>query len=473
MDQYLPKAKEFISFIDKSPSPFHAVAYFSDLLKKNGFVQLSEKQMWDVKPNGKYFFTRNQSMISAFMVGGKYKPGNGFNISAAHTDSPNFKVRPVSNVENVGYLQVGVETYGGGLWYTWFDRDLTVAGRVIVKVGNDQYESRLVHINKPILRIPTLAIHLDRSVNTDGFKYNTQNHLVPMIASKLSVPASAKPEDTSSTTNNSGAKHHPILLELLAKELGCAVSDIQNFDLSVVDTQPAAIGGGFDEFIFSPRCDNLVMSYCSVNGLLNVKESTLANEENVLAVVLYDNEEVGSSSPQGACAPLINDTISRVNTALFSEQFKSHELNNFIDLSLRNSFLISADMAHAVHPNYINNHEPLHRPALNKGPVIKYNANLRYATTCPTSFVILDICKKNNIPIQEFLVKNDSPCGSTIGPIISGTYGIKTVDIGNPQLSMHSIRETCGVADITHATNLIHKFFEQFTQLNNVKSDLE
>ncbi|KAM9958041.1 hypothetical protein ACTFIW_013017 [Dictyostelium discoideum] len=480
MEQYLPQAKEFISFIDKSPSPYHAVQYFSEILKSKGFIHLSEKQMWDIQPNKKYFFTRNQSCISAFAVGGKYKPGNGFNIAAAHTDSPNFKVRPVSKVESVGYQQVGVETYGGGLWYTWFDRDLTVAGRVIVKSGDGSYESKLVHIKKPILRIPSLAIHLDRSVNTDGFKYNTQNHLVPMIASKLSEPVESKSTTTESSktsdpqdVNSSTTKHHAVLLELLSKELGCSVGDIQNFDLSVCDTQPAAIGGALDEFIFSPRCDNLGMSYCAMIGLLNVKESTLAQEENVLNVILFDNEEVGSSSPQGACAPLINDTISRVNSSMFASTCKPHELNNFIDLTLRNSFLISADMAHAIHPNYTANHEPLHRPALNKGPVIKYNANLRYATNGPTSFVILDICKKNAIPIQEFLVKNDSPCGSTIGPIISGTYGIRTVDIGNPQLSMHSIRETCGVADITHGINLIQKYFEQFTKLDNIKSDLE
>ncbi|KAF2075658.1 hypothetical protein CYY_003031 [Polysphondylium violaceum] len=472
MDEFLPNAKDFISFIDKSPSPYHAVSNVAEMLKAQGFVQLSEKQKWELKPNGKYFFTRDQSCISAFAVGGKFKSGNGFNIVGAHTDSPNFKVRPISKVENVGYLQVSVECYGGGLWYTWFDRDLTVAGRVIVKDG-DEYVSKLVHIKKPILRIPSLAIHLDRTVNTDGFKPNTQNHLVPIIATKLGAQVS----DISDPT-----KHHTVLLDLLSKELGCAIGDIQNFDLSVCDTQPAAIGGGLDEFVFSPRLDNLCMSYCSIKGLIKASAESLANEENVLSVILFDNEEVGSSSPQGACSPITVDTIARVNSALAPTQestpnlisMPANDLNSLVELSTRKTFLISADMAHAVHPNYVANHDPLYRPAMNKGPVIKYNANLRYATSSPTSFVILELGKKNSIPIQEFLVKNDSPCGSTIGPIIAGGYGLRTVDIGNPQLSMHSIRETCGVADITYAINLFQKYFEQFTAIDKTVSvDLE
>eukprot|EP01132_Coremiostelium_polycephalum_P004877 gene4877-6083_t len=467
MESYLPKAKNFISFINNSPSPYHAVAEISELLKKKGFTQLSEKSKWEIKPNSKYFFTRNQSCLSAFCVGGKYKAGNGFTIAGAHTDSPNLKVRPISNVESVGIQQVGCETYGGGLWFTWFDRDLSVAGRVLVKTGNEVYESKLVHVKKPILRIPSLAIHLDRTVN-ENLKINTQNHLVPIVATKLNAPV--EPSNATATEK----KHHPILLELLSKELGCKPSDIQNFDLSVCDTQPAAIGGALDEFIFAPRCDNLCMSFCSIEALLSVSDEALAQQDSVMNVILYDNEEIGSSSPQGACAPLITDTIARVNSSFIPNESGDNNLTYFSDLSLRNSFLVSADMAHAVHPNYVANHEPLHRPALNKGPVIKHNANHRYATTGPTSLIVNEIGKRFDIPIQEFVVKNDSPCGSTIGPIIAGTYGIRTVDIGNPQFSMHSIRETCGVADITHAINLLRNYFEQFSNLDKkIKVDLE
>ncbi|EGG23222.1 aspartyl aminopeptidase [Cavenderia fasciculata] len=466
MDPFIPQARQFVNFIDSAPSPYHATSQVAEMLKQKGFIQLSEKQEWDIKPNGKYFFTRNQSCVSAFIVGGKFNGGNGFNIAAAHTDSPNLKVRPVSNVESAGYLQVGVETYGGGLWYTWFDRDLTVAGRVIIKGADGSFESKLVHVKRPILRIPSLAIHLDRSVNSDGFKYNAQNHIVPILASQINAKLT-----NGDGENYENKKHHPILLDILAKELHCSVNDIQNFDLSICDTQPAAIGGALQEYIFSPRLDNLCMSYCSIEGLLRVSDEHIKQEESVLSVVLFDNEEVGSSSPQGACAPLITDTITRVNHCFVPA---GKDINTIVDLSLRRSFLVSADMAHAIHPNYSGHHEPLHRPQLNKGPVIKYNANLRYATTGPTSFTILELAKRNGIPVQEFLVKNDSPCGSTIGPIISGSYGIRTVDIGNPQLSMHSIRETCGVVDITYGFQLIQKFFEQFSILDkSIKVDLE
>ncbi|GAM18899.1 hypothetical protein SAMD00019534_020740 [Acytostelium subglobosum LB1] len=455
-------ACNFIKFIDDAPSPYHAVAVLAAQLDKKGYKQLSETTKWDVKPGNKYYFIRNQSCISAFAVGAKFVGGNPFAIAAAHTDSPNLRVRPISKADSVGYLQVGCEMYGGGLWYTWFDRDLTVAGRVIVRVSEGVFESRLVHVKRSLLKIPSLAIHLDRSVNTDGFKYNTQNHLVPIIASQVEsklVGAECGAAD----------KHHPLLLQVLADELKCKVEDIQNFDLSVCDTQPAAIGGALYEFIHAPRLDNLNMSYCSVQALLNVSDEHLKNEESVLAVVLFDNEEVGSSSPQGACAPLITDTVQRVNLCFASN---TDDVNQLSDLSLRKSFLISADMAHAVHPNYVSHHEPLHRPQMNKGPVIKYNCNLRYATDSTSAFIVLEIAKRNNIPVQEFLVKNDSPCGSTIGPIISGAYGIKTVDIGSPQLSMHSIRETCGTKDLTHAINLFSKFFEQYTQLyQNVHID--
>ncbi|EFA80282.1 aspartyl aminopeptidase [Heterostelium album PN500] len=425
MDPFIPHANKFINFIDNSPSPYHAVAVLADVLKQKGYVQLSEKTKWDLKPNGKYFFIRNQSCLSAFCVGGRFVAGNGFAITAAHTDSPNLKVRPISKVESVGYLQVGCETYGGGLWYTWFDRDLTLAGRVIVKVGENNYESKLVHIKRALLRIPSLAIHLDRSVNTDGFKMNTQRHLVPIIASQLNSKLVGLDENVDNT------KHHPLLLDILSKELHCAVGDIVNFDLSVCDTQPGTIGGALSEYIHSPRLDNLCMSYCSIEALLNISDEHLKNEESVLSAVLFDNEEVGSTSPQGACAPLIVDTVDRINQCFASP---SDNLTVLSDISMRKSFLISADMAHAVHPNYADMHEPLHRPQMNKGPVIKYNANLRYATDSTSAFYILELAKRNGVPVQEFLVKNDSACGSTIGPIISGSYGIKTVDIGNPQL---------------------------------------
>jgi len=407
----------------------------------------------------KYFFTRNQSTIIAFAIGKKFKPGNGFNIVAAHTDSPNLKLKPNSAIESSGYLEVGCELYGGGLWNTWFDRDLTAAGRVIVKDGN-KFEARLVKVEKPILRIPTLAIHLDRSVNTDGFKYNTQNHVLPILATAVKKQLGDKPEEKSADK----AKHHPLLLQILADKLKVDVSAIQNFDLSVCDTQPGAIGGALDEFIFSPRLDNLCMSFCSLKALVGSSDASLDDETNVRVVMLFDNEEVGSSSAHGAASPLLLDTIARITALNGPVNGGNRTLE---DQAIRNSFLVSADMAHALHPNYAGHHDPQHQPGINKGPVVKHNANLRYTTTAPTAFVILELGKRNNVPVQEFVVKNDSPCGSTIGPIMSTLGGIRGVDIGNPQLSMHSIRETCGVADVTHAVTLLKAFFEQFTALDS------
>lgn len=321
-----------------------------------------------------------------------------------------------------------------------------------MKVG-DKFESRLVKIDKPLLRIPTLAIHLDRGVNTDGFKYNTQTHLLPIISSvqtQLQGDKADKPD------------HHPLLLDFIAKQLGVAVTDIQTFDLNLCDTLPGAIGGGLDEFIFSPRIDNLCMSYCATQALAEAVGSPAFQEETgVNAVLLFDHEEVGSASAHGAGSPVILDLIQRVNT------IGGPNVLPEIDQSIRKSFFISADMAHALHPNYSSLHEPNHQPKINAGPVIKHNANQRYATTAYSAFVIKELAKSAGVPIQEFVVKNDMACGSTIGPIIATLSGIRTVDIGNPQLSMHSIREQCGVADVTHAVKLIKTFFEQFTTLDS------
>jgi len=449
MEEYIPQAKKFLTFIDKSVSPYHAVDSAKTILEGAGFQYVSENAQWHLKAGGKYYFTRNQSTIVAFAVGHKYKPGNGFNIVGAHTDSPNLKVKPKSAVTSAGLAQVGVELYGGGLWYTWFDRDLTVAGRVLVKVG-DKFESRLVKIEKPLLRIPTLAIHLDRSVNTDGFKYNTQTHLLPIISSVQSQLQGDKPD------------HHPLLLDYVAKQLGVAVADIQTFDLNLCDTLPGAIGGGLDEFIFSPRLDNLCMSYCSIQALAeSVASPSFQEETGVNTVLLFDHEEVGSSSAHGAGSPVVLDLIQRVTS------IESPNVSHLVDQAIRKSFLISADMAHALHPNYSSLHEPNHQPKINAGPVIKHNANQRYATTAYSAFVIKELAKAAGVPIQEFVVKNDMACGSTIGPILATLSGIRTVDIGNPQLSMHSIREQCGTADVTHAIKLLKAFFEQFTTLDS------
>jgi len=447
--------KGFLDFVNASPSAFHAVQSAKERLLSHGFVKLQENEEWKLAPGQKYFFTRNHSTIFAFAVGGKYEPGNGINITAAHTDSPNLKVKPVSSKEARGYLQVGVEIYGGGLWHTWFDRDLTVAGRVVIATNADKFEHRLVRIHKPILRIPNLAIHLTSANERDAFKINTQTHLgFPILATSI--------KDTLDKPTGTKPAHQALLLKLLADELKVEPSQIHDFELSVCDTQPACVGGALNEFIFSPRLDNLMMSYCCLNGFLAASDAeSVSNDTRIRLVALFDNEEIGSNSAQGAGSNILPQTIERILAC--SGLAKSVDA---VHRAYRRSFLISADMAHAIHPNYPEKHEENHQPMMHNGVVIKHNANQRYATTSITSFLLKELARRHSIPIQEFVVRNDSPCGSTIGPILASECGMRTIDVGIAQLAMHSIREMCGTVDVTHSVNLFKAFYSEFTKLD-------
>lgn len=451
-------AQKLVEFVNRSPTPFHAVESVIGELGSHGFVRLFERDSWKLSPGGKYMFTRNESTVIAFAVGEKYRPGQGVAIVGAHTDSPNLALKPVTRASKQEYLQVGVSTYGGGLWHTWFDRDLTVAGRVLVRDGKNGIATRLVHVKKPILRIPNLAIHLDRSVS-EKFAFNAEDQLLPMLSNLVNKPEAKKLADSD---REKSAKHHSVLINTIAESLGVEASSIEDLELSVVDTQPATIGGIEDDFVFSPRLDNLGMSFCSVQGLIS-SIGSLKDSSNIRMVALFDHEEVGSASTQGAASSLMLDTIRRIANSLTPKEQAPADL---FEVTIRNSFLISADMAHAVHPNYAGKHEENHRPRMGAGPVIKTNVNQRYATNGLTGFVIREIGKRHNIPVQEFVVRNDSPCGSTIGPILASTAGLRTVDIGNPMLSMHSIRETCGAADVQHAVSLFSHFFSEFAEID-------
>ncbi|RZC70028.1 hypothetical protein C5167_033162 [Papaver somniferum] len=466
---------EIINFLNASPTAFHA--HVSDeakrLLKKAGFEQISERQDWKLQVGKKYFFTRNYSSIVAFAIGKKFVAGNGFHIVGAHTDSPCLKLKPVSKVTKAGFLEVGVQTYGGGLWHTWFDRDLTVAGRLIIresKNGAVSYSHRLVRIQEPIMRIPNLAVHLDRS--TDGFKPNSQTHLVPILATSVkaelnkaaagNVSAESDGKTSNDKKDTDDKKHHSLLLQLLASEVGCKLEDICDFELQLCDTQPSIVAGALKEFIFSGRLDNLCMSFCSLKALIDStsSESSLEDEPGVRMVALFDHEEVGSNSAQGAGSPVMFDALSRVTDSLNSSTSK------LLEKAIQKSFVVSADMAHALHPNYMDKHEENHQPKMHGGLVIKHNANQRYATNAVTSFIFREIAEKHNLPIQDFVVRNDMPCGSTIGPILASGIGIRTVDIGAPQLSMHSIREMCAVDDVKHSYQHLKAFYEEFSQLD-------
>jgi aspartyl aminopeptidase len=454
-------AHRFLTFVNASPSPYHAVEEASKRLKASGFEKITEDNPWKLLRSGKYFFTRNRTTLLAFVIGGKFTSGNGARVIGAHTDSPVLRVKPRSVASSSGFLQVGVETYGGGLWHTWFDRDLGLAGSVFTR-QNDTYQSRLVRIDRPILRIPTLAIHLN--TERDAFKFNNQTHLLPILAS------TSKDLNEAPSSEAGKADHSSVLLQLLSKELDCAPADIKELDLSLYDVQPSVLGGAHNEFVLSARLDNLMSSFCSIEALLQTSTNEeIANDNGIQIAILFDHEEIGSVSERGASSNLLDSTMSRI-TGFFQE--KDDTRTDLFEVAIRKSFLISADMAHACHPNYSEKHEPNHRPSFHGGVVLKRNANQRYATSSPGAVLIHEIARKYNVPIQEFVVRNDSPCGSTIGPILS-SKGIRTVDIGIPQLSMHSIREICGTDDVQHYINLMSGFFRDYDKVQSTIHDTD
>lgn len=422
-----------------------------------GFIRLREQESWlgVIKPGGKYFFTRNDSTLVAFTVGSKFEPGNPFKAVGAHTDSPVLKVKPISKRSAHGYLQVGVECYGGGLWHTWFDRELTVAGRVIIKnKTTNRFESKFVKVNRPILRIPNLCIHLQTGEERQAFKVNKEIHLQPIFSM---VNDSLNDGDTDADLDT---RHVPTLLRLLAEEIGCDAADIKDLELSLCDTQPGQIWGANNEFLSSPRLDNQVHCYTSMKALVAHAETGLESDNGISMIAMFDHEEVGSQSTQGACSPIFKDAIIRISDSFL--EFANSE--NF-RISLSKSLLLSADVAHAIHPNYASKHEQCHQPKLNGGTVLKVNDNQRYATDSVSGLFFRELARGVNQPVQEFVVRNDCPCGTTIGPIIAANTGIRTCDIGVPSLSMHSIRETIGVKDIANNYEILKGFFANYEAL--------
>ncbi|EXJ63109.1 aspartyl aminopeptidase [Cladophialophora yegresii CBS 114405] len=489
-------ASDFLDFVNASPTPFHAVKSIKERLTSVGFKQISEKTSWSsaLVPGGKYFLTRNGSTIVAFAIGKKWKPGNPISMVGAHTDSPCLRIKPVSKKQGDGFLQVGVETYGGGLWHTWFDRDLGIAGRVMVRGDDGNVVQRLVHIKKPILRIPTLAIHLDRQ---EKFEFNKETQLFPIAGL---VAAELKRQDEKQSKSRSPAeeegqnkpfsplkaittRHHPHIVELIASDAEVSPEEVVDFEVVLYDTQKACLGGLSDDFIFSARLDNLNQTYCATMGLIESlkSKSALDDESSIRLIACFDHEEIGSMTAQGAFSMMLPAIIRRLSVLPVgdgSEESYDHtadpELSTAYEQTLSSSFLLSADMAHSVNPNYGGKYESDHRPEMNQGPVIKVNANARYATNSPGIVLLQEVARKapklvdadpEGVPLQLFVVRNDSSCGSTIGPMLSAHLGARTLDLGNPQLSMHSCRETGGADDVHHAIRLFSSFFQQYSAL--------
>ncbi|KAF2274610.1 aspartyl aminopeptidase [Westerdykella ornata] len=493
----ITSAEDFLSFVNASPTPFHAVKSARERLEKAGFKQIKERDSWSstLQPGGKYFLTRNGSSIVAFAIGKKWKPGNPVAMIGAHTDSPCLRIKPVSKRQNDGFLQVAVETYGGGLWHTWFDRDLSIAGRVMVRTMSGTIEPRLVKVERPILRIPTLAIHLNRQ---EKFEFNKETQLFPIAGlAAAELNRQGKTDESKEEEKKSEGpfeplatplqRHHPYIVDIIAEEAGVEATEVVDFELLLYDTQKSVIGGLNNELIFSPRLDNLMMSYCSVEGLINslASPTALDKDSTIRLIALFDHEEIGSQTAQGADSNLLPAVLRRISVLPASETNSERSYDKLEDTAtayeqtLSTSFLISADMAHSVHPNYPASYEAQHRPEMNKGTVIKVNANARYATNSPGIVLLQEAARRakkasygpsaaahtEGVPLQVFVVRNDSSCGSTIGPMLSAALGARTLDLGNPQLSMHSIRETGGAHDVEHAVNLFESFFVNYEEL--------
>jgi len=372
------------------------------------------------------------------------------------------RVRPVSKKAKAGYLQVGVETYGGGLWHTWFDRDLSLAGRIILKDENGGFTSKLIRIDRPLLRVPSLAIHLERG-SGDSFQFNQETEMLPILGmaeEQLNAIAEKKNPAAEVKATSVQEQHHAALLDVLSQELSVVPEDIHDFELHLYDTQPSQFGGIKNEFIFSPRMDNQFSSFCALDALAAFSTSpsyasyASSATNNVNAIALFNHEEVGSVSTTGAESSLLPSLLSRLSPA-----------PSALAQTIARSFLVSSDMTHAVHPNYLGKHEENHAPRVNGGVVIKTNAKQRYASETVGRFLLKKLIERRGGKVQEYEVRNDMACGSTVGPGLS-KMGVRTIDIGCPMLSMHSIRETAGTHDVQSLIDLFTSFFEGFAELD-------
>jgi len=425
-------AENLIDYIYDSPTAFNAVETSKDLLLKNGFNELKMNEKWKLKVGGKYFITKNSSSLTAFVINSDNMQ-DGFRIIGSHSDSPTFRIKPNAEmtVEN-SYLKLNTEGYGGAILSTWFDRPLAVAGRVVLKSENVLCpRQEIININRPVCIIPNIAIHMNRSIN-DGYKFNKQKDTLPLVG-----------------LINDTLEKDDFLLNEISRELNVDKKEILDFDLYLYEYEKGNIIGPSEEFISSSRLDNLSMAHASLHGLIDSKGK---NGINIASI--FDNEEVGSSTKQGADSNMLPNLLERICISLGKdrEEFFS---------AIYSSFMISADLAHALHPNLVEKHDPTNKPIMGGGPVIKISANQAYTSDAFSSGVYKNICEKCGVKYQQFVNRSDERGGSTIGPISSTHLDINSVDIGSPILSMHSVRELGSVEDHFN----IYKTFVEFYQI--------
>ncbi len=426
------QTQQLLDFIDASPSPWHVVESIETQLAEFQFIKLDEVEKWTLQAGGRYYVIRDDSSIIMFVVGQKPLATTGFKLIGAHTDSPSLRIKPNAATATDGLLRLGVEVYGGPILATFADRDLSLAGRVSYKDEQGKLASQLVKCDTPLLRLPNLAIHMNRTVNEDGLKLHKQQEL-PLILTRLTEQQ--LPTEYFSTW--------------LQQQTGIEAERILSWDLTVYDTQKGAFWGAEREFYANSQLDNLASCHAALLALL---DETVLQSDSTLVCAFFDHEEIGSESHKGADGSFLSDVLERIAlvTKTDSEDFLR---------ALAKSFMISADMAHAYQPSFPLAYDPDHKVMVNQGPVIKVNANQRYSTTSLSDALFAECCELADVPYQKYSHRNDLACGSTIGSMISSRVGIRCVDVGNPLWAMHSIRESAGAWDHHYMIRAMSQFF--------------
>lgn len=426
-------AREVIEFIDESPSTYHVVKNCSDILDENGFERIMPREKWEIKKGGKYFLKKSSSTIIAFTVGEDFDVKNGFKIFGAHTDSPCFRIKPNPEMVTENVVRLNTEVYGGPILSTWFDRPLSIAGRVIVKGENSFFPRTVkIKIDEPLLTIPNLAIHQNREVN-NGVKIDKQNDVLPVIS-----------------LINKNFEREGYLERIILEKTGIKKEDIIDFDLYLYATEKGCLLGANEEFMSSPKIDNLASVYTGLIGLLEAEE----NQDRINIFVAFDNEEIGSATKQGADSNYLLNTLERISLALGLSR------GDFLQM-LESSYILSADAAHAAHPAHLGKTDPTNRGKINEGISIKISAKQKYTSDGYSIAVIKQLIEGTEIQIQPFVNESNELGGSTIGPISSTHLDIDGVDLGVPMLAMHSVRELCGIFDVFYLKELAKEFFSK------------
>ena len=424
-------ALELVDFLYDSPSACHGVKATQKILDENGFIEIKETDKWDLQPKGKYYVIKNDSALIAFEVGTGDIEETGLRLIGAHTDVPGFRIKPNPQMISEGkYVKLNTEVYGGPILHTWFDRPLSIAGKVSLKGASPlKPETRLVNINKPLLIIPSLAIHMNREVN-EGFKINRQVDTLPLLG-----------------LINDKLEKEDYLMNILAEELQVNKEDILNFELGLYEYEKGMLIGMNEELISSGRFDDLWMVYAGIKALVDSRENAATK-----VMICIDNEEIGSLTAEGANSTLLNNILERIALGLGKDREGYYR-------ALANSIMISADLAHAVHPNLGDKHDPTNRPVLEGGPVLKIAASGSYSTDSFNGAVFAGICESAGVPFQKFVNRSDVRGGTTIGPVTAANLTIPVIDMGAPVLGMHSIRELASVKDNYYTVKVFTEFF--------------